>query len=1357
MSRWVINRVGLVNFWYYQNQIFQLAHGRMLLRGTNGSGKSLTMQSLFPVLFDGDTSAYRLDSFGSRDRKMEDYLLGEKGVSDRDEGIGYLFLEVKREEREEYLTVGIGMHAHRGGKLNKWFFAIENNQRVGIDFELFEELRKDELTPLTKKKLKNRLEDIGRIFDTQKEYKHFVNERIFGFETMGQFDELIALLINLRSPKLSKEFRPSVIYGILQDSLPKLKDDELLPLSKTIEQLDGHRERLEDLSNELKELKRFSKVYQRWHGELVGQIAGKWVHFSKEKKQLESKNKKNLVRQQELEKKLAQEQTAFEKNETQVEALEQSIQELNQHEGMNLVSRGQELQEQLTEIQERLTKTENSLSKKQLQLSQQEAQLENHQQAKAGYVSDLEDLLIDNEQYRTYLRFEELDVVYGQKIRDKITKEEFDYWKKQVQNKKIHFQTVINQLLQLSELKRQLLVVEREVGEAQQKVDELERDLRQWQQTRQSEIEKWKQAFDQWRKTLPYTITDRVYSEVFYRMDHLLEEDIREEKVIEPLQIHYQEMLAKVQAQQVPLTVHYEELEKNQRKLEKEIEEWQQQKIPEPSRRESRMLNREKLQETNQFISFYQSVDFLEGVPQIEKDCIEGALFASGILDSLISEKGLSLSDDVQIIPQPKFFATTLADYLIVNPTIDQQLQPLIADVLQSIMVNEVDETLPTIFLDGSYQIANLKGQMPMEYQAAFIGATSQERFRQKKITELQVEITLIKEEKKVSQHLIEENQALQLQMKESYQKYPSGSDVYQAIAEWEKTRIEGRIQKEYLERKTQEATLMNQQVAKKKQEIHQITLQDGLNLEVTRYQEVLNYATNYEENLMDAYHCYQQVENKQETIASIKETIEIQQEEVEDFLHVQSELRGAESKQERLLQENLKQQKLIHVEELQIQLAQAKEEQKQRKDKRQQFSQVMKEFEKELVVTEVALANDQEAVKEVSYQEMHWQQLLAQEAQPLLESGISLFDFAQEEFREGSIKKVKDLEGNVITQFNFLADQLQSYQPQLINKSVIELTEEEEQRLGDFATYNNYKQPEFVVEGQRKTIFDLLDQLTQQKITLQDLSKKDDEELFKTIILESVGNILRVRIQQAMQWVEKMNQLLQQQKNTSGLSLSIQWKGIPSSSDQDLGTNQLVSLLQKPAEILSEADRIAISNHFQEKVRFAQEQVQENLEERNTLFQAIAKVLDYRDWFEFELKFKRTNEGYQAQVLTDRRFNQFSGGEKAIAMYLPLFTAVYSRYGDAGEFCPKIITLDEAFAGIDDANISELFKACEELGFNYVMNSQALFGDYPTVSRLMIYELLRPQNINLVTTIRYYWDGRKKHLVMEELNDERN
>ena len=53
-GNWQINRVGLIDFWYYDEEEFDFLDGRMLLRGANGSGKSVTMQSFIPLLLDGN-------------------------------------------------------------------------------------------------------------------------------------------------------------------------------------------------------------------------------------------------------------------------------------------------------------------------------------------------------------------------------------------------------------------------------------------------------------------------------------------------------------------------------------------------------------------------------------------------------------------------------------------------------------------------------------------------------------------------------------------------------------------------------------------------------------------------------------------------------------------------------------------------------------------------------------------------------------------------------------------------------------------------------------------------------------------------------------------------------------------------------------------------------------------------------------------------------------------------------------------------------------------------------------------------------------------------------------------------------
>lgn len=89
-------RMGLIDFWYYTNEEFYFKNGHILLRGSNGSGKSVTMQSFIPILLDGNKNSERLDAFGTKARKMETYLIDEN--SNRDERIAYLYLEFKRED-----------------------------------------------------------------------------------------------------------------------------------------------------------------------------------------------------------------------------------------------------------------------------------------------------------------------------------------------------------------------------------------------------------------------------------------------------------------------------------------------------------------------------------------------------------------------------------------------------------------------------------------------------------------------------------------------------------------------------------------------------------------------------------------------------------------------------------------------------------------------------------------------------------------------------------------------------------------------------------------------------------------------------------------------------------------------------------------------------------------------------------------------------------------------------------------------------------------------------------------------------------------------------------------------------------
>ena len=184
---------------------------------------------------------------------------------------------------------------------------------------------------------------------------------------------------------------------------------------------------------------------------------------------------------------------------------------------------------------------------------------------------------------------------------------------------------------------------------------------------------------------------------------------------------------------------------------------------------------------------------------------------------------------------------------------------------------------------------------------------------------------------------------------------------------------------------------------------------------------------------------------------------------------------------------------------------------------------------------------------------------------------------------------------------------------------------------------------------------------------------------------------------------------------------------------------------MSKDRALLTAEDSKRVSTHFRTKVRKARQNAAEH-ELQTNYADLIRTVLDYRDWYEFLLFYQRDGEG--KRELTDRAFNKFSGGEKAMAMYVPLFASVSAQYQKGGECCPMLLALDEAFAGVDDRNISAMFELVHVLDFDYIMNSQALWGCYAGVKSLDIAELHRPANAQVVTVLRYHWDGAERVLM---------
>jgi hypothetical protein len=249
---------------------------------------------------------------------------------------------------------------------------------------------------------------------------------------------------------------------------------------------------------------------------------------------------------------------------------------------------------------------------------------------------------------------------------------------------------------------------------------------------------------------------------------------------------------------------------------------------------------------------------------------------------------------------------------------------------------------------------------------------------------------------------------------------------------------------------------------------------------------------------------------------------------------------------------------------------------------------------------------------------------------------------------------------------------------------------------------------------------------------------------------MDKIGERIRELISKANKWKMEINKLMSERKTSSGLQLSVEWKPKEAKELDELKTSELINLLQRDPDTLKDSDYNKLTKHFTSKIQYAKdiyEQDEENKEK--SLDYVIKDVLDYRKWFEFKIYFKKGEEN--KKELTKNRFNALSGGERAMSMYIPLLSALFSKYGSASEEAPYIISMDEAFAGVDDTNIRDMFELIGNLDLNYILNSQSLWGDYDTVDRLSIAEIIRPKNSKNVTVVHFKWDGKELLPVKEE------
>ncbi|MEV2275260.1 TIGR02680 family protein [Nocardiopsis sp. NPDC049922] len=210
------SRAGVINVWDYVDEEFAFADGRLILRGHNGSGKTKALEVLFPFILDGHTDARRLDPFSGQNRTMKSNLLYRGQESE----YGYVWMEFARPREggaPETVTLVIGLraHKHRDGVTPSFFVT---DQRLGVDFGLLA----TDGRPLTEKQLKAALGETAH-HASAADYRRAVDARLFG---LGErYVQLLDLLLALRRPLLAKDLDPEKVSATLASGLSPLDEN----------------------------------------------------------------------------------------------------------------------------------------------------------------------------------------------------------------------------------------------------------------------------------------------------------------------------------------------------------------------------------------------------------------------------------------------------------------------------------------------------------------------------------------------------------------------------------------------------------------------------------------------------------------------------------------------------------------------------------------------------------------------------------------------------------------------------------------------------------------------------------------------------------------------------------------------------------------------------------------------------------------------------------------------------------------------------------------------------------------------------------------------------------------------------
>jgi len=247
-------------------------------------------------------------------------------------------------------------------------------------------------------------------------------------------------------------------------------------------------------------------------------------------------------------------------------------------------------------------------------------------------------------------------------------------------------------------------------------------------------------------------------------------------------------------------------------------------------------------------------------------------------------------------------------------------------------------------------------------------------------------------------------------------------------------------------------------------------------------------------------------------------------------------------------------------------------------------------------------------------------------------------------------------------------------------------------------------------------------------------LLEQRERTVLEDSLLTALAQQIHSRVLAAKDLVDQMDADTRSKPMSSGMAVGIRWVRSDKLTDQQA---QVSRLLDRDAAGLG-ADGLA------ELRGLLRAMIHDHraANPRDTYREVLGSVLDYRSWHTFELRLLQP--GRPAERLTRKKHSEMSGGEKSAAIHLPLFAAANALYSSSKPDCPRLIALDEAFAGIDDTFKPELLGLTVKFDLDLFMTGHDLWVTYPTVPVIAHYDMQHDKAAHTLSTLLALWDGEQ-------------